>query len=277
MNSPAETYAYMVKSTASKILAPLHLQVLQGVIAGIYLSFGGLMAITFMAHVQAVGGHGPAMLVGGAVFPVGLIAIVNFGGSLFTGNCMYIVPALLNREVRVGRVFGFLCVSWLSNFFGCLVFMYLISVPGEWVTQDPILSFWKALAKRKASLTFVKAFTRGIGANWLVCLALWQGMAAKDGVSKMFGLWFPVFTFVAIGFEHSVANMFLVTNGIEIGGDVSVTDLLVANLLPVTLGNFVSGFCFMGLPAWVLYDPWFQPKPLEPAESGILLPSTPVS
>merc|ERR1712150_99398 len=114
-----------------------------------------------------------------------------------------------------------------------------------------------AVAEGKVSHPFHVAFVRGLGANWLVCLAMWQGMAGKDGISKILGVWFPVFAFTALGFEHSIANMFYIVTGMQVGADVSVSQFLPANELPVTLGNFFSGFVCLGLVAWMTYDARF--------------------
>lgn len=64
----------------------------------------------------------------------------------------------------------------------------------------------------------------------------------------MVAVWFPISAFVAMGFDHSVANMFIIPLGMLRGADVSVSDFLLKNLLPVTLGNIVGGaLCVMGL------------------------------
>jgi formate/nitrite transporter len=258
MSSPAETYATMVDTTREKILAPLHIQVLQGVLAGCYVALGGLLAVTFEAGFEQASSKTLGMFVGGAVFPMGLIAVVFTGANLFTGNCMYIVPALLNGSLPRHRVVGFLVLSWFTNFAGCLIVDYAVSFGGEWVQNDPVASWMQKVAEGKVSHSWGTTFVRGIGANWLVCLAMWQALAAKDGVSKILGVWFPVFAFTAIGFEHSIANMFYIVTGMQVGAKVSIGQFLWNNEVPVTLGNFVAGFLCLGVVAWLSYDPRFQ-------------------
>lgn len=87
---------------------------------------------------------------------------------------------------------------------------------------------------------------------------MWQALAAKDGVSKILGVWFPVFAFTAIGFEHSIANMFYIITGMQVGAQVSVVQFVLSNEVPVTLGNFLAGFLCLGVVAWLSYDPRFQ-------------------
>jgi formate/nitrite transporter len=258
MSSPAETYAAMCEVARHKIMAPWHVQIVQGVLAGCYVALGGLLAITFEAGFDETVSHTLGMLVGGAVFPMGLIAVVTTGANLFTGNCMYIVPPLLNGTLPRGRTIAFLVLSWFTNFAGCLFVDYVISYQGEWVQKDPVKTWMQGVAEGKVSHSWLTTFVRGLGANWLVCLAMWQAIAAKDGVSKVLGVWFPVFAFTALGFEHSIANMFYIVTGMQVGGNCTVVQFLVDNEVPVTLGNFVSGFFFLGVVAWMSYDKRFQ-------------------
>merc|ERR1712070_258202 len=185
-------------------------------------------------------------------------AVVTTGANLFTGNCMYIVPPLLNGTLPRGRTIAFLVLSWFTNFAGCLLVDYGISYGGEFVQKDPVKSWMQGVATGKVSHGWLTTFVRGLGANWLVCLAMWQAIAANDGVSKVLGVWFPVFAFTAIGYEHSIANMFYIVTGMQVGADVTVWQFLWDNEVPVTLGNFVSGFFFLGVVAWMSYDKQFQ-------------------
>ena len=113
----------------------------------------------------------------------------------------------------------------------------------------------------KVSLTFYEAFWRGVGCNWLVCLAVWLAISGRDTVSKIFALYFPLMAFVASGFEHSIANMYLIPIGLLLKSNPAVVGLaglsgkigtltwqsfLTNNLLPVTLGNIVGGALFVG-------------------------------
>merc|ERR1712006_29037 len=98
-----------------------------------------------------------------------------------------------------------------------------------------------AVSAAKTSLTFTQAFVRGILCNWLVCMAVYLASFAKDVAGKMVAIWFIISAFVALGFEHSVANMFIIPLGIFHGAEVSWVDFLLKNLLPVTIGNVIGG------------------------------------
>merc|ERR1711990_753523 len=105
---------------------------------------------------------------------------------------------------------AFLGLSWLSNFAGALLVDYAVSYGAGMVEKDDVVGWMKGVAEGKVSNTFGVAFLRGVGCNILVCLGMWQALAAKDGISKFFGVWFPVFAFTALGYEHCIANMFYI-------------------------------------------------------------------
>merc|ERR1711998_649112 len=91
---------------------------------------------------------------------------------------------------------------------------------------------------------FLATFVKGILCNWLVCMAVYLASFAKDVIGKMVAIWFCISAFVALGLEHSVANMFIIPLGIMNGAAVTWKSFLMSNLLPVTLGNIVGGaFC----------------------------------
>jgi formate/nitrite transporter len=122
------------------------------------------------------------------------------------------------------------------------------------------------VAYNKVALSFNEALWRGIGCNWLVCLAVWMALAARQTIGKIFAIFFPIMAFVAIGFEHSVANMYFIPTGILLmygagvsgiqGIDPSVLNwinFLWRNLLPVTIGNVIGGAVFVGMSYWGAY------------------------
>ena len=103
------------------------------------------------------------------------------------------------------------------------------------------------------TVNVMQAFTRGVLCNWLVCAAVWMANACSSATGKAVAVWFPISAFVALGLEHSVANMFMVPLGIALGANVTYGQFLAANLLPVTLGNTVAGVACLGLSYSLLY------------------------
>mgnify|MGYP000903911763 FL=1 len=98
----------------------------------------------------------------------------------------------------------------------------------------------------------MQVFWRAIGCNWLVCLAVYLAIASDDIIGKILGIWFPIFAFVAIGFEHVVANMFFIPVGIFLGG-VSWSQFFVNNMVPATIGNIIGGAIFVAVIYWWTY------------------------
>lgn len=218
--SASDTYRRMSAVATAKLNAPWGVQLLQGLLAGGYIGLGGLHANRVEAGLSAVmssgleasvsrehGAGSIANVLGGAVFPVGLIAIFLTGANLFTGNCMYVVPPLLNRTVGLPRALGFLALSWLTNFLGAVFVAYFVACNaatlqtqagmgkawanletlaafacgadrGEFFSVEPYQSFVAANAQHKCDIDWGVAFARGIGANWLVCLGWWQAIAS---------------------------------------------------------------------------------------------------
>jgi formate/nitrite transporter len=100
---------------------------------------------------------------------------------------------------------------------------------------------------------FGTLFAKGILCNWLVCLAVWMAMASNTITGKLMGLFIPISTFVALGFEHSVANMFLISQGMLARADITIKQFLLGNMLPVTLGNIVGSAVFVAFAHYYVY------------------------
>ena len=84
-----------------------------------------------------------------------------------------------------------------------------------------------------------------MGCNWLVCLAIWLSYGADDVTGKILGIWFPIMAFVAIGFQHVVANMFIIPAAIFAGHFTWVD--FIANIIPTFIGNMIGGAVFVGI------------------------------
>ena len=204
---------------------------------------GALIAIGFLASIPASLGS-VASLVGAAVFPIGLIIILLAGGELVTGNMMAVSTAMYARQVSVGAFVKNLIVITLANLVGavCVAFFF-----GHFVGLTHVGVFRSAvitMAQAKITTPFWQSLVSGIGCNWLVGIAVWLSFAAKDGAGKILGVWFPTMIFVAIGFQHSIANCFLIPAAIFEGG--ATWGQFIMNLIPVYLGNIIGGAGIVG-------------------------------
>ena len=225
-------------------------------LAGGYIAMGGLLAVVVGGGLPGIATSNPGIqkLLFGAVFPLGLILCAIAGADLFTGNTAYFIPGLLSGKRSLATVFKNWGIVYLGNFVGSLIVAFLFAYYTDMFGKDPWHSSITNIGEYKTSAPFLKAFVKGIACNWMVALAMWLAYAAKDISGKVMGIWFPIMAFVAMGFEHSVANMFFIPTAIFYGADVSWASFIIDNLIPVTLGNIVGGALFVGTAYWFVYE-----------------------
>ncbi len=208
-----------------------------GLLAGIYISIGAHLYLVAME--QDMG-----KVVAGACFGVGLVLVVIAGAELFTGNIIMIVGAI-TMLFSLSQLLKNWVVVYIGNFIGAILTAYLVYKSGIFGCQPSSSSMGQVaikIADYKMSLSFSEAFIRGIFCNMLVILSIIMSYFSKDIISKIACLVLPVMAFVASGFEHCVANMYLIPAGIFAKG-LSFSELspMFHNILPVTLGNIVGG------------------------------------
>jgi hypothetical protein len=210
---------------------------------GCQIGLGALLMTVVGGGSPGVGAANPGLgkwLNGAIGLPVGLSMVILTGGELFTGNVFFMLAALLSNKVSPRALAINWFVSFWGNFLGSLFVAAMAYSAGTTAVQ-PWLGTTLNVAAYKASLPLSVAFTRGILCNWLVCTAVWIATAAQSPAGKFLGIWLLVSSFVAMGFEHSIANMFLIPLGMLNGASVSIAQFLTQNLVPVTLGNIVGG------------------------------------
>jgi formate transporter len=243
MQAPASALTVAQTLGAVKAAMPAGKVLLLGFLAGAYIALGSLLAVSVGGAVPGLAASNPGLqklLFGMVGLPTGLTLVLTAGGELFTGNTALVTSALLANRATVPGLLRSWTASFIGNFLGSLAVVYLAVASG--VLTGPGLATVVAIAKAKTSLTFTAAFTRGIICNWLVCLGVWLASSANDMTGKFVAVLLPISAFVAIGFDHSIANMFLIPMGMMSGAkSVSVRAFLIGNLLPVTLGNIVGG------------------------------------
>jgi formate/nitrite transporter len=266
--SPAEVAGKLTGISASKCGLRLVPMIVLGALAGVYIGFGAELYTMVVHDLSTHLGVGFAKFVGGSVFSVGLMLVILGGAELFTGNCL-IVTGVLARKCSLAGMLRNWSVVYLANFAGSVLLALIMYYSGLWKTaQAGVGAAAVNIAAAKVSMPFWEAFMRGVGCNWLVCLAVWLAVAGKDAVSKIFGVYFPIMAFVASGFEHSVANMYFVPMGLFLKSNAAVAaaagpaalapgltwlGFLTANLLPVTLGNVVGGGLFVAGAYYLVY------------------------
>ncbi len=268
-STPSEIADFTVNIAVKKANMTITSQFILGILAGAFIAFGA-EAANMASH--TITDISTAKLIGGLIFPAGLILVLTAGAELFTGNNL-MLTALCERKITTSALLRSWTVVYLGNLAGSVLTALLISWSGQLDYTGGLLGgFTLKTAVGKISLPFFRAFVLGILCNWLVCLAVWSSFGAKDGISKAVCIFFPIWLFIASGFEHSVANMYYISIGIlaksdpsyvtkalELGASQSGinalnwTAMFTDNLIPVTLGNIIGGAGFVGLVYWFVY------------------------
>eukprot|EP00002_Diphylleia_rotans_P040300 TRINITY_DN9516_c0_g1_i1.p1 TRINITY_DN9516_c0_g1~~TRINITY_DN9516_c0_g1_i1.p1 ORF type:complete len:408 (+),score=71.52 TRINITY_DN9516_c0_g1_i1:77-1300(+) len=186
-------------------------------------------------------------------FPVGLILVNIYGAELFTGSVLVLPPSYLVGKISFKKMCKSLSVVFCGNFLGALFVAYFLGHLSGLPSDEPWKSGIIKFIEYKAQIGFGKFFLRGIGCNFMICLGTYGAMSALDITGKVMALYLPSFTFSAIGFEHSIANMFLMPLGLLEGADVSAKAFLVDSIIATAIGNAVGGGIFVGLAAWAVH------------------------
>ncbi len=233
------------------------------VLAGAFISLGAAFAT--LATADSGLSFSLNRLLGGIVFSLGLILVVVAGAELFTGNNL-IVMAWASKKVSTKRLFRNWGIVYVGNLIGALATVGLVFASQHW-TADQFMVGLNALkiAQAKVSLEFGQALTLGMLCNALVCLAVWLCFSARTTTDKILSILFPITAFVAMGFEHSVANMYFIPMGMLMQHSLEalsitqgvITEItfygFLGNLLPVTLGNVIGGGLMVAGIYWWIY------------------------
>ncbi|KAF2464242.1 formate/nitrite transporter family protein [Lindgomyces ingoldianus] len=192
---------------------------------------------------------------GAFVFPYGLVLIVLTGADLCTGTFMYTTVSVLHRRLSVYNMLLHWFITFWGNLAGSLFIVAIIFGYGEVFSAEPYRTeVHNFVTKKQVTPTFHEIFLRGIGCNWLVCLACFLGMQGRDLASKVLGIWWPIYAFVSLGFDHVVANMFFIPMGIWLETPKLSVGLYVwKGIIPAGLGNIVGGALFCGAYYWYMY------------------------
>lgn len=172
------------------------------------------------------------------IFPMGLILVILLKTELFTGNSLLVIP-LVNKKINIKSLLINWLLVYIGNFIGSIILSLLIYESGS-LTNEALINAFINIANKKISYNFINSLILGTLCNMLVCTAVFLGVTHKNTLEKIFVIFIPIFLFVLLGFEHSVANMFYLSIGALLG-KINFINLLIHNLLPVTLGNIIGG------------------------------------
>lgn len=243
--------------------------ILSAIIAGVFISIAFVFYITVTTGTATVA-FGLAKLVGGICFSLGLMLVVCCGSDLFTSTVLTILPKMTHKISWTKMIRNWIFV-YIGNFIGAILFVTIIWFSGQYMVANGLWGLnVLQTADHKLHHTFIEAVCLGLLANLMVCLAAWMSYAGRSLLDKMLIMVLPVAMFVASGFEHSIANMFMIPMGIVIKNfaspefwtavgvsadtfnSLTIEHFVLNNLIPVTIGNILGGLA-VALPYWALY------------------------
>jgi formate/nitrite transporter len=279
--TPKEIAAVAAARGTEKAALPWDKALVSGFLGGAYIAFAGLLAITVSAGLDPkVWGTLPTFFTG-TVFTLGLVLVVVAGAELLTGNMALLPLALYERKIRLPGLARNFSMVLIGNFLGSIFVAYFLAVKTGILTAELPLARLGTIATGKGvTEDSWQIFLRAVGCNWLVCLAIWMAFAADDVGGKILAIFFPIMGFVAMGFDHVVANMFFLPAAIFAGvPDIGWGDAL-HNFVFALLGNLVGGAVFVAGTYWFLYgrdrhDPAAGAEPEAGAEAGGPSPASP--
>ena len=261
--APAQIQKNLVGTGVMKANMPVAKMIFLGIFAGCYIGFGAQLCTTVCTGWDGAF-FGLMKFLGGAVFSTGLMLVVIAGAELFTGNCL-MPTALLEKKITFGGMMKNWIIVWFANLAGSILLAWMVSGMSG-LNNGAVGTTAINIAGAKCALSSSEIFFRAIMCNWLVCLAIVLALASTDIVGKIFGIFFPIMAFVAMGFEHSVANMFFLSSGLtaetlpkaaELAKpgmcDVLTIGNATRNIIMATLGNIVGGAIMVSMIYWFVY------------------------
>lgn len=271
MLTPSQMAQAAEDALFAKATYPPHKSFLLGLTAGGYIALGFIFYTTSQVGAETMP-WGVAKALGGFVFATGLALVVLTGADLFTSSTMTLT-ALASGRIGWRQLLTNWAVVYIANFVGALTMVALVYFGGTWQNAR---GGWGAVVLNTANLklhhTFPEAFCLGILCNLMVCLAVWAAYGGRTTTDKVLAVTMPIALFVACGFEHCVANMFMVPLAILVregaGSDfwtaadldptkfagITWSNFVEHNLIPVTLGNIVGGGVMIGILYWTIFQ-----------------------
>jgi len=248
---------------------PVRDLLIRGILAGAFLGYATSLVFVVLSQ-------GLPPIVGAILFPVGFVILVLLGMELVTGNFALLPAGVMAGTVRVAKLLRNWGWVYLGNLIGSVLYAVLFYlVITNWRTGNggAVADLLKQVAQKK-TLAYAALGYRGWGTalvkavlcNWMVTIGTVLALVSRSTVGKITAMWLPIMTFFALGFEHSVVNMFLIPSGMILGASISLGQALFWNLLPVTLGNLFAGTLLTGMALYLTY-----PTEKAPAASQAVL------
>jgi formate/nitrite transporter len=255
---PLELTSAMLDSGIKKAKLGVFDMLVRGALAGAFVGLG----ISVDAAAGGLSGNG---LVGALLFPFCFILITLLSLEFFTGNCALLPFAAFAGCVSLGQVLRNWVFVYIGHLIGALTYGFLYAaVSTKFFTEAPDAVGAKVMAIGLAKVIpyvhagaagWWTALVKGIFATWMVSLGAVLALVSRSVIGKVVAAWLPIMAFVVMGFEHCVVSMFAIPTAIMLGAPITVSQWLVWNQIPVTIGNIIGGMICTGLALYVTYKP----------------------
>ena len=254
--TPAEVFTESLQLARKKAQLPIRTMLVRGALAGAFLAYATSLAVL-------VGTQGLPPIVGAVIFPAGFVMLVLLGFELATGNFALLPIGMLEGEVTwrsTVRNWGWV---YLGNLIGCLLYagLFYLAITNMKTNDGGALAVAVRQIAEKKTLAYMAAGGRGwwaalvkaILCNWMVTVGAVLALVSRSTIGKIVAMWLPILTFFALGYEHSVVNMYVIPAGILSGAHVSLRQWWIWNQIPVTIGNVIGGAVFTGLALYLAH------------------------
>lgn len=254
--SPTDLLQEVVQFAKKKSELSVPDMLIRGALSGAFLGYATSLAFL-------VTSQGLPPIVGAILFPVGFVILALLGLELVTGNFALLPAGALAGAVRFTKLLRNWGWVYLGNLIGSLLYagLFYLAIT-NWRTGNggAIADLLKQAALKK-TLGFAAlggsgwalALVKGVLCNWMVTIGAVLALVSRSTIGKVAAMWLPIMTFFALGFEHSVVNMYILPSGMMLGAAISLKQVLFWNLLPVTLGNIIAGALFTGMALYATY------------------------
>lgn len=264
---PSDVAEKIEKNEIKKVKLNAFSTFILAILAGAFIALGAIY-FTFATD-QIIVTPAFTQIIGGLAFSTGLMFVVITGAQLFTNNLS--IMGLASKKIQVLSLLKNWSLVYVGNIVGAVLTAAVLYMSKAWTNNGYQYGERAlAIASHKVSLGFIDAFFLGILCNCFVCLAIWLAASGKKVSDKILAILFPISAFVALGFEHSIANMYFLSFAFIIKNDPTLLSVMktagvnidlshldytgiLSNILPVTLGNIVGGAGFVGLMCWLAY------------------------
>lgn len=262
MTSPVDCHTPVatLRLAEQASVAKVHLSwidlILKSFLGGVFISLGAAFDLVIVGGSPGLRASNPALatFIGAGCFPVGFAIIILFNMELCTSNMFIMTYGALRRRISLYDLAKNLIVSYIFNIAGCLFYAGVLCYWSDTLSTPAQQTYAATQADGRVNVNWGYNLTRGIMCNWLVGIAFIFATEGRDLLSKIVGIWIAIWTFVAMGYQHSIANYLLVPIGMFYGGTTfSVGKFIWASCIPVTIGNIIGGAFFGAFSMWIVY------------------------